>query len=120
MTTQTRTDTILDAINESDEDQLDDVLSQESMDYHPYQKVAIVASLGVCGGVGTSSNDSDSSNSSDSDMEIVLNPTPRQRQKLQGKKSAQRKLSGRKKIKPGDNSDEELDTSDSDPTTCGV
>jgi hypothetical protein len=120
MTTQTQTDTILDAINKSDKDQLDDVSSQESMDYHPYQKAAIIASLEVCGGVDTSSNDLDSSNSSNLDMEIVLNTTPKQRQKPQGKKLAQQKPSGRKKIKPGNNSDEKLDISDSDLTTCGM
>ncbi|KAM6493430.1 hypothetical protein JOM56_011564 [Amanita muscaria] len=98
----TQTDTVLDTINESDEDQL--VLSQESMDYPQYyQKAALITSSG--------------SDNSDSDMEIVLNPAPKERQRAQGKKSAQQKPSSRKKIKPGDDSDEELDTLDSDPTT---
>ena len=88
LTTQTQTDTILDAINESDEDQLDDASSQESMDYCQYQKAAIITSSRVCGGaVGTFSNDSDSGDNSDLDMEIVLNPAPKQRQRPQGKKS---------------------------------
>ena len=125
MTTRTQTDTALDAINESDEDQLDDVSSQESIqDYCQYQKAAIVTSSGVCGGVGAFqvSNDLDStgSDNSDSDMDIVLVSAPKQRQKPQGKKLAQRMPSIRKTIKPGDDSDEESDTSDSDPTTCGA
>jgi hypothetical protein len=119
MTTWTQTDTVLDTINESDEDQLI-VSSQESMDYPQYcQKAALITSSGVCG-AGTFSNDSDSSNNSESDMEIILNPAPKERRRAQGKKSAQQKPSSRKKIKPGDDSDEELDTSDSDPTTCGA
>ena len=121
MTTQTQTDTILDAINESDEDQLDDTSSQESMDYCQYQKAAIITSSGVCHS-GAFSNDSDSGDNSDLDMEIVLNPAPKQRQRpqAQGKKSTQRKPSSKNKIKHGDDSDEELDTLDSNPTTCGV
>jgi len=116
----TMTPTILDAINESDEDQLEnDTSSQENIDSHQYQKATIVTSSRVSGGVGVFGNDLDSSD--DSDLDIVQsNPTPKQKQRPQGKKSAQRKPSSRKKIKPRDDSDEELDTSDSDPTTCGV
>ena len=113
-----QTDMILDPIDESDEDQIDDAVSSQEGDYRQFRKAAIVTSLG--GGAGSFSNDSDSSDNSDSDMEIVSNPAPKQRQRPQGKMSAQRKPSSRKKIKTGDDSDEESDTSDSDPATCGV
>lgn len=120
-TSSTMTTAILDAINESNEDQLEnDTSSQESMDYRQYQKATIITSSRVGGGAGIFSNNSDSSDNSDSDMvEIVqLKPAPKQK-RPQGKKSAQQKPLSRKKIKP-DDSDEELDTSDSDSTTCGV
>ena len=118
MTTWTQTDTILDAINESDEDQLEnDASSQESLDYRQYPKAAIITSSGVCGEAGAFSDDSDSSDNSDSDMKIALKPAPKRQQRPEGKKLAQKKPSSRKKFKPGDDSDEE---SDSDPTTCGV
>jgi hypothetical protein len=122
MTTRTQTDTVLEAINESDEDQLDGASSHGSMDYRQHPKAAIITSSGVCGGAGTFSIDSDSSHNFDSDtsMEIVSNPAPKRGQRPQGTKSAQRKPSSRKKIKPGDDSDKESDTSDRNPTTCGA
>ena len=120
-TSSTMTTAILDAINESDEDQLEnDTSSQESMDYCQYQKATIITSSRVGGGAGIFSNDSDSSDNSDSDMVEIVQSKPAPKQKWpQGKKLAQQKPSSRKKIKP-DDSDEELDTSDSDLTTCGV
>ena len=117
MTTWIQNDTILDAINESDEDQLEnDASSQESMDYRRYQKAAIIASSGICGEAGAFSDDSDSSNNSDSDVKIASNPAPKRQSRPEGKKLAQKKPSSRKKTKFGDSSNEE---SDSDQT-CGA
>ena len=70
MTTWTQTDMILDAINESDEDQLENnASSRESMDYRQYQKAAIITSSGVRGEAATFSDDSDNVDNSDSDVE---------------------------------------------------
>src|SRR6266404_4250101 len=108
----TMTPTTLDAINESNEDQLEnDTSSQESIDSCQYQKATSITSSRVSGGAGVFSNDLDSSDNSDSDI-IQSNPTPKQKQRPQGKKSAQQKPSSRKKIKPRDDSDKELDTLD--------